>query len=94
MKDLQAEIQEQYQALGISEPVRRLGEEVLAELAPRFARIDEIAEYNQLKVLGVMRKNRVSESHLTGTTGYGYNDDGRDTLERVYAPPRPGAPAH
>ncbi len=85
MKDLQAEIQDQYQALGISEPVWRLGEEVLADLAPRFARIDEIAEYNQLKVLGAMRKNRVSESHLMGTTGYGYNDDGRDTLERVYA---------
>lgn len=85
MKDLQAEIQGQYQALGISEPVRRLGEEVLADLAPRFARIDEIAEYNQLKVLGAMRKNRVSESHLVGTTGYGYNDGGRDTLERVYA---------
>ncbi len=82
---LSQEIRDQYEALGISEPVRRLGEEVLAELAPRFERIDAIAEYNQLKVLGAMRKNRVSESHLTGTTGYGYNDDGRDTLERVYA---------
>ena len=76
---------EMYETCGISGKIYRLGEEVLADLAPRFARIDEIAEYNQLKVLHAMAKNRVDASHMTGTTGYGYNDSGRDTLERVYA---------
>ena len=74
-----------YRESGISDAVLKLGEEVLAELTPRFAEIDRIAEYNQMKVLAAMRKNRVSESHFQATTGYGYNDTGRDTLERVYA---------
>ena len=51
----------------------------------RFEAIDEVAEYNQLKVIAAMQKNRVAEMHLSGTSGYGYNDEGRDTLERVYA---------
>ncbi len=76
---------EMYAQSGISEQVWKLGEEVLEELAPRFRKIDEIAEYNQLKVLAAMRKNRVNSTHFAATTGYGYNDDGRDTLERVYA---------
>ena len=50
-----------------------------------FRRIEEICEYNQLKVIHAMQKNRVSERHFAGTTGYGYDDDGRDTLEKVYA---------
>ncbi len=74
-----------YGDCGISEPVLRLGEEVLAELAPRFEKMDQIAEYNQLKVLQAMHRNHVSEMHFQATTGYGYNDSGRDTLERVYA---------
>ena len=74
-----------YMESGISEPVYRLGEEVLASLKDRFEEIDRIAEFNQLKVLSAMRKNRVSESHFQATTGYGYNDLGRDTLESVYA---------
>ncbi|MFI3212124.1 MAG: methionine gamma-lyase family protein [Eubacteriales bacterium] len=61
------------------------GESKHQELKPRFQTIDEIAEYNQLKVLQALQKNKVSEACLLGTTGYGYNDLGRDTLERVYA---------
>lgn len=50
-----------------------------------FKKIDEITEYNQCKVIKAMQKNRLSEAHLNGTTGYGYNDIGRDTLEQIYA---------
>lgn len=79
------ELQEQYGKFGISEAVYRFGEEILSSLAPRFVQIDENAEYNQLKVIGAMQKAGVSEACLLGTTGYGYNDLGRDTLETVYA---------
>ncbi len=75
----------QYAHFGISEPVVRFGEEILASLQGRFRQIDETAEYNQLKVTLAMQKCRVSEACLLGTTGYGYNDLGRDTLEQVYA---------
>ena len=74
-----------YEKLGISEKVRQRGEAVLSTLADRFRMIDETAEYNQLKVLYAMQENRVSEACLHPSTGYGYNDLGRDTLERVYA---------
>ncbi|MCH5198752.1 MAG: methionine gamma-lyase family protein [Oscillospiraceae bacterium] len=71
--------------LGISDEVISLGEEVLSQLEERFKKIDETAEYNQAKVLFAMQKNRVSAECLSGTTGYGHDDKGRDTLERVYA---------
>ena len=71
--------------LGISEDVYNYGQNIIKELKERFDRIDEIAEYNQLKVLSAMQKNKVAEMHLYGTSGYGYNDEGRDTLERIYA---------
>ncbi len=74
-----------YSQLGVSRAVAALGEEVLAGLEERFRAIDETAEYNQAKVLLAMQKNRVSAECLTGTTGYGHDDKGRDTLERVYA---------
>lgn len=74
-----------YEALGISEAVYNFGQEILVELKERFARIDENAEYNQLKVLKAMQDNKVSEACLLGTTGYGYNDIGREKLEAVYA---------
>ena len=51
----------------------------------KFGEIDKITEYNQLKVLKAMQKNRLSEAHFAATTGYGYNDLGRDTLEQIYA---------
>lgn len=76
---------ERYQALGISRKVFEFGKQVRNELTGRFAEIDKVAEYNQLKVLQAMQENRVSEACLYGTTGYGYNDIGRDTLEKVYA---------
>lgn len=74
-----------YQALGITEQVFAFGTEIEKELKERFAQIDEVAEYNQLKVIHAMQKCKVSEACLYSTTGYGYNDLGRDTLEQVYA---------
>jgi len=76
---------EMYQQLGISREVYELGEQICTGLKERFEKIDEIAEYNQLKVVQAMQKNKVGEACLLGTTGYGYNDLGRDTLEAVYA---------
>ena len=70
---------------GISEEVIQLSNHILKELEPRFHELDKIAEYNQFKVIKAMQENRVSEACLTGTTGYGYNDLGRETLEKVYA---------
>ena len=74
-----------YRQLGIDEDVLRFGEDILSSLKERFEKIDEVAEYNQLKVIKAMQDNRVSEACLLGTSGYGYNDLGRDTLEKVYA---------
>lgn len=59
--------------------------ESLKSLEERFKKIDKIAEYNQLKVIAAMQKNNVSYECMNGSTGYGYNDLGRDTLENVYA---------
>lgn len=71
--------------MGISDEVFSFGDEILNSLKDRFQRIDETAEYNQMKVLKAMQENQVSEACLLGTTGYGYNDIGRDKLEKVYA---------
>ena len=79
------ELLEMYEALGISPGVYRYGETVLTELRERFAAIDQAAEYNQAKVLHAMQRNRVSAACFAATTGYGYDDVGRDNLERVYA---------
>ncbi len=76
---------EMYQAMGISEEVISYGEKILEGLKERFEEIDRTAEYNQLKVIQAMQEAKVSEACLLGTTGYGYNDLGRDTLEEVYA---------
>lgn len=78
-------IQTMYEQFGIKKDVIDFGNTVLREIENRFQAIDETAEINQLKVIHAMQKNRVSENHLWGTTGYGYNDSGRDTLEKVYA---------
>lgn len=77
--------EDMYKQMGISAEVYTYGEEIWASLKNRFEEIDNISEYNQLKVISAMQKNRVSEACLLGTTGYGYNDLGRDTLEKVYA---------
>ncbi len=78
-------IEEMYKKLGISDRVLEYSENIIKELKDRFEAIDSVAEYNQMKVISAMQKNRVAEMHLSGTSGYGYNDDGRDTLENVYA---------
>lgn len=78
-------IQDMYREMGISPKVYEYGEAILEQLTERFGEIEQVAEFNQLKVLRAMQKNRVSEACLLGTTGYGYNDLGRDTLEMVYA---------
>ena len=79
------ELLEQYEALGVSPSVYAYGEKALEKLKNRFEAIDKIAEYNQAKVLWAMQKNRVSAACFAATTGYGYDDLGRDNLERVYA---------
>lgn len=78
-------IREMYASLGISAETYEYGNQILEKLNSRFREIDEIAEYNQLKVVKAMQECQVSEACLLGTTGYGYNDLGRDTLEAVYA---------
>lgn len=79
------EINAMYESLGISSQVMGLGKEIEEALKDRFQEIDETAEYNQMKVIKSMQENRVSDIHFAATTGYGYNDLGRDTLEAVYA---------
>ena len=79
------ELFEIYQSMGLSRAVFDRGEAVLAGLADRFRQIDRTAELNQAKVLSSMQKNRVGANHFAATTGYGYDDDGRERLERVYA---------
>ncbi len=71
--------------LGLSERVVELGKQAEQYLTPYFARIDEIADYNTQKVLAAFRAHRVSDTMFAGTTGYGYDDHGRDTLEEIYA---------
>ena len=78
-------MKEMYARLGVSEAVYAYGEEILTGLRERFAAVDAVAEYNQAKVLHAMQKNRVGASCFAATTGYGYDDVGRDNLERVYA---------
>ena len=79
------EITNMYQSMGISKEVYDFGNEILAGLKERFDKIDEVAEFNQMKVLNAMQECKVSDIHFAATTGYGYNDLGRDTLEEVYA---------
>lgn len=74
-----------YQQLGINKDILSFCEDIEFSLQKRFQEIDQIAEYNQMKVIQAMQKNRVSDAHFASTTGYGYNDIGRDTLEKVYA---------
>lgn len=72
-------------ALELSKRVLDLSKEAQASLNPQFTRIDEIAEFNTRKILGAFQKHRVSEHYFFGTTGYGYNDEGRDKLDEIYA---------
>ena len=79
------ELLEIYQTMGISPAVYAYGEKTIARLKERFDAVDKVAEHNQAKVLWAMQKNKVSAACFVGTTGYGYDDFGRDNLERVYA---------
>ncbi len=74
-----------YAQMGISRKVYEYGEKAIKKLNNRFSKVDQIAEYNQAKVLAAMQKNRVSAACFAATTGYGYDDVGRDNLEKVYA---------
>ena len=74
-----------YNRLGVSDQVLRFGQEVLEGLTDQFRHIDQVAEFNQAKVIAAMQKNRVNATHFNLSTGYGYDDEGRDNLERVYA---------
>ena len=76
---------ELYTEMGISPAVYHYGESALEKLQERFSEIDRIAEFNQAKVISAMQKNRVSAACFAATTGYGYDDVGRDNLEKVYA---------
>lgn len=82
---MQQKLNEIYQNMGISEEVLRVGNQIETELKERFEQFDAIAEYNQLKVIHAMQKNRVSAECFNYADGYGYNDPGRDLLEKVYA---------
>ncbi len=74
-----------YKELEVDDRILKFTSEIEAKLMPRFIEIDRVAEYNQIKVLKAMQDNKVSDIHFAATTGYGYNDIGRDTLESVYA---------
>ena len=74
-----------YKELGITDEAYNFGEKILGSLKDRFDKIDKIAEYNQCKVLAAMKKNRVDAACFAASTGYGYNDLGRDKIEKVYA---------
>ena len=78
-------LKEQYLEMGISEEVFDFCEKICTKLTDRFKKVDETAEINQLKVLKAMQKNKVSDIHFAASSGYGYNDLGRETLEAVYA---------
>ncbi len=82
---MQQKLNEIYQNMGITEEVLRVGNQIETELKERFEQFDAIAEYNQLKVIHAMQKNRVSAECFNYADGYGYNDPGRDLLEKVYA---------
>ena len=78
-------MREMYKNMGICDEVYDYCDNIIKSLHDRFEEIDKNAEYNQMKVIKAMQDEKVAEMHLSGTTGYGYNDDGRDTLEKVYS---------
>lgn len=82
---MKQQLEQMYKALSIRPEILELGREVESKLKERFEEIDKVAEYNQLKVIKAFQDNRVSDIHFAATTGYGYNDLGRDTIEQVYA---------
>ncbi|WP_167956485.1 methionine gamma-lyase family protein [Anaerosporobacter faecicola] len=79
------QMKEMYKSLGIQEEVLEFCETIEKKLQERFYNIDKVAEFNQMKVIKAMQENHLSDVHFCATTGYGYNDLGRDTLENIYA---------
>ncbi len=79
------ELKELYRSFGIDKEIYELGEKKEKELKERFEKIDLVAEYNQARVVQAMQKNKVSAECFNNASGYGYDDYGRDTLEKVYA---------
>ena len=79
------QLENKYKELGIDKKVYEFGEKIEASLKERFEEIDRNAELNQMKVIAAMQKNKVSAECFNISSGYGYNDMGRDTLEKVYA---------
>ena len=71
--------------LGLSQRVLDMARQAEADIRGQFAHIDAVAEYNSQKVLAAFQNHRVAEAHFAGTTGYGYDDLGRDTLDQIYA---------
>ena len=78
-------MRDMYKNMGICDEVYDYCDNIIKSLHDRFEEIDKNAEYNQMKVIKAMQDEKVAEMHLSGTTGYGYNDDGRDTLEKIYS---------
>lgn len=78
-------MREMYKNMGICDEVYDYCDNIIKSLHDRFEEIDKNAEYNQMKVIKAMQDEKVAEMHLSGTTGYGYNDDGRDALEKIYS---------
>lgn len=74
-----------YKEYGINDKIINLSKKIEDDIKPIFEKIDEICEYNSLKVLSAFHNNKISEVHFGSTTGYGYSDIGRDTIEKVYA---------
>ncbi len=74
-----------YKEIGISDKVYNFGSNILNDLKERFDQVDQVAEYNQIKVIKAMQDHKVSAECFNGSTGYGYDDIGRETLEAVYA---------
>jgi len=74
-----------YKEFGISKEVYDYGNKIIKDLESRFKEIDDVAEFNQLKVLKAMQEHKVAAECFNTSTGYGYDDVGRDTLEKVYA---------
>ena len=85
MDNINLSVSDMYTQMGINKDVYDYGEMVLEQLKERFEIIDQIAQFNQLKVLKAFQDNQVSDAHFSTSTGYGYDDIGSDTLEKVYA---------
>jgi cystathionine beta-lyase family protein involved in aluminum resistance len=78
-------LKEYYVNLGVSEKVFDYCAEIEGGLSERFTEIDRVSELNQIKVIKAMQEARFAEEHMYGTTGYGYNDSGREAVEEIYA---------